>query len=312
MISNLKCYLFLTIFLLLSVFINAQSVWTSVDKKSILIGEQFQYQVEVSFPVNHYSIRWFNLPDSFSHFEVIERGKIDTTTSEGTIRQKQVITLTSFDSGLNVLPSFTINLDPIGSQAAGHLQTDSISMNVLYSPLDSTKTFHDIKTILEVKDQWPLWKWFLAGLLLLLFLAVIIFLIRFFKRKNSKNVFSSRLSPFDEAMKLLQQLWDDKLLEKDGLKEFHTRIFDIFRRYISRKTNNNLLNQTSSEMLLLLQDHKVTRETVSTSANVLKMGEAVKFAKYHPSLSENEEAFQYIKLVIKQINDEQSNTATGK
>ncbi len=302
--KGIKCSLLLLILVSFSGILNAQTVLTSTDKKNILIGEQFQYKVEATYPENRYSIQGFNVPDSFSHFEVINRGKPDSSINNGMITWVQVITLTSFDSGINVIPSFTINFYPITNDTATSLGTDTLPIMVSYSPLDSTKTFHDIKTIIGVKDEWPLWKWIAAGICLLLLIGLIIFLVRYLRKKKSvSDAFSSRLTPFDEAMKSLQQLIEERLLENNDVKQFHTRLSDIFRRYISRKTNTNLLNQTSAEILLLLQENRLSKENVSQVASALRMSDAVKFAKYHPPVVESEAGFQSIQQVIKQINE---------
>ena len=296
-----KCSLLL-ILVLMSGIIKAQTVSTTTDKKNILIGEQFQYKVEALFPENRYSIHWLEVPDSFSHFEVIGRGKPDTALNNGTISWSQVITLTSFDSGNNVIPSFNINFIPITNDTTLNVQTDTIPILVSFSPLDSTKTFHDIKTILDVKEPFPLWKW-IAAVFLILLIVLIILLIRYFKKRNKDEVFSSSLTPFDEAMKSLQKLKEENLLKKNEVKQFHTKLSDIFRRYISRKTHTNLLNRTSAEILLLLQESNLNKESVSRVAGALRMSDAVKFAKYYPPLSENEISFQNIQQAIKQINE---------
>src|SRR3978361_17230 len=79
-----------------SLFAQQPTLKATVDKRNILIGEQFNYQVEASFPSNTYRLHWLNIPDSINHFEVVERGKIDSAENNGTLNVKQSITLTSF------------------------------------------------------------------------------------------------------------------------------------------------------------------------------------------------------------------------
>jgi hypothetical protein len=131
-------------------------VKTAVDKRQILIGEQLKYQVEAQFPSNAYQLTWLNVPDSFSHFEIVTRGKIDTIENNGLLICRQTFTLTSFDSGIFAIPALPITFEPLAGDKPINLFTDSIPINVTFSPLDSTKTFHDIKTIIEVKDEIPL------------------------------------------------------------------------------------------------------------------------------------------------------------
>lgn len=297
------------IFLMFPFIIKAQSpkLNTEINKQNILIGEPLKIKVEASFPVNTYKLNWLNIPDSIAHFEVIDRQKIDTLETNGTLKVQQIITLTSFDSGVRTIPSFPVNFDPLVDDTTINLFTDSISVSVSFSPMDSTKTFHDIKTIIEVKDEWPWWIWVAAGLSLLLLIFLIYYLFKGLKKKKPNNLFTSKLSPLEEAMELLSNLQKEQLLNKQQVKQFHSRLGEIFKKYISRKTNSNLLNLTSEEVLLKLNELYINKENVSIVANNLRMADAVKFAKYLPQNTESEEAFSNTKKVIQQI-DQSINT----
>lgn len=294
------------VFVLSVQFTSAQSpsLKTAVDKRQILIGEQLQYSVEASFPANAYNIGWFNVPDSFSHFEVVNRGKIDSIESNGILTCRQTLTLTSFDSGINTIPALAINFDPLADDSTIHLFTDSIPINVSFSPLDSTQTFHDIKSIIEVKDEVPWWIWAGAAALIILLVVLVVYLVKYFKRrKKPASVFNSKLSPFDEAMQSLDALQKEQLLYKGDVKQFHTRLIDIFKRYLSRKMQKNILNLTSSEVLLSLNDTLLSKADTSLIAGSLRMTDAVKFAKYFPPTSESESALINTKKVIEQIDN---------
>jgi len=294
------------VFVLSVQFTSAQSpsLKTAVDKRQILIGEQLQYSVEASFPANAYNIGWFNVPDSFSHFEVVNRGKIDSIESNGILTCRQTLTLTSFDSGINTIPALAINFDPLADDSTIHLFTDSIPINVSFSPLDSTQTFHDIKSIIEVKDEVPWLIWAGAAALIILLVVLVVYLVKYFKRrKKPASVFNSKLSPFDEAMQSLDALQKEQLLYKGDVKQFHTRLIDIFKRYLSRKMQKNIFNLTSSDILLLLNDTLLSKADTFLIAGSLRMTDAVKFAKYFPPTSESESALINTKKVIEQIDN---------
>ena len=293
-----------SIFLLnYSGIVTAQTITTTTDKDSILIGQQFQYKIETKFPDNRYMLHWLEVPDSFSHFEVVNRKKPDTLLNDGILTVTQVITLTSFDSGLNTIPSFTISLDPNAGGTSRQLQTDTVLVNVTYSALDTTKTFHDIKTIIEVKEPFPILQWIEALIALLLVALVVYLLYRYYqKRKPSHDPFSGPLNPYDEATSAMAALKNEDLLNKGEIKEFHTKLTDIFKRFLTRTTRRNLMNQTSAELLILLQS-RINSEYLSKSANALRMSDAVKFAKFRPGYSESEAVFSDIQKIIGQINE---------
>ncbi len=278
------------------------AVKTLINKQGILIGEPLQYKVEASFSPNAYKLKWLGFPDSIAHFEVVERQKIDSIQANGLLTLTQIISITSFDSGLQTIPSFVVNFTPLMNNKPVNLITDSIRIIVSYSPLDSIKPFHDIKTIIEVKDEWPLWMWVAAVLSLLLLIFLIYYLIKNVRKKKPVNVFDSKLSPLDEAIKSLNELQQQQLLIKGNVKQFHTRLGEIFKRYISRKTNANLLILTSDEILMKLEELKIKKDEIGSTANNLKMADAVKFAKYVPANSDSEATLENTKKVIQKID----------
>ncbi len=291
------------------IFAQLPVVKTSVDKNNILIGEQLHLKVATSMPDNTYTLSWFNIPDSLGNFIVISKDKIDSTFANGNLNFSQVLTLTSFDSGRRVIPPLTLNTEPLQGDTSFNLLTDSIPINVAFSPMDSIKPFHDIKTIIEVKKEWPWWLWAILGAAILLLLFWIRFLIKFFKKKPvSPELFSSKLSPFDEAMQSLTALEKENLLQKNEpdsyrVKEFHTRLTEIFKRYISRNTKSYKMHLTSDEMLMELDEYGLQKEQLFTFANCLRMSSAVKFAKYIPPQGESEKCLLQTKDMITGINN---------
>lgn len=284
-------------------FAQLPSLKTAVDKRQILIGQQLKYNVQATFPLNAYRVTWFDVPDSFNHFEVVIRGKIDTIEKNGMTTYRQTLLLTSFDSGINVLPSLPVSFGSLATDSTLNLLTDSIPINVAFSPLDSTKTFHDIKTIIEVKEEIP-WLLIAGGIALLILLIVgVIYLIRYLrKKKKEQPLFNSKLSPYEEAMQSIEQLQKDQLLLKGEVKQFHIRSMDIFKRYLSRKMQKNMLTLTSSDILLLLNETLLSRGDTSLIAGSLRMADAVKFAKFYPHKEESEASLINTKKVIEQVD----------
>jgi len=128
------------------------------------------------------------------------------------------------------------------------------------------------------------------------------FLIKFFKKKKEPDIFKSRLSPYDEAMQSLQELDKEQLLQNNEVKAYHTRLTDIFKRYISRKTKMYKMHLTSDEMLMELGDFNLSKEQLSAFANCIRMGNAVKFAKFIPSQQESETCLQQVRATITEVN----------
>jgi hypothetical protein len=278
------------------------AVKTILEKRDILIGEQLQYKVSATFPTGIYKVNWFTVPDSVAHFELVEKSKIDTSIENNITSLEQTVTFTSFDSGTWKTPAFPINFDPIKDDTTLNLFTDSIPVNVGYAPADSSNELRDIKPIMDVTVKNYLWYYIGGGVLLLILLSIIAWKLLKNRKKEPELVFSSKLSPYDEAMQQLEKLKQLSLQKPEELKQFHTMLSDIFKWYISRRQRINIMNKTTGDVLVHLTDNNLPKETIADTANALRCGDAVKFAKYTPAVSESEDCLAKIKATINFIH----------
>jgi hypothetical protein len=292
---------------LFSVLLNtalAQSpvVNTFISKEDILIGEQLEYKVVATYPGNVFKVNWLNVPDSMPHFELVDKSKIDTSTENGKTILSQTITLTSFDSGRWKTPAFIINFNPLKDDTTINLFTDSVAVNVGYALADSTNELRDIKPIMDVTVKNYLW-YYIGGLILLLAIAGFL-LRRYFKNRKKKPglQFTGKLSPYDEAMQQLEKIKQLNLQQPDDIKQFHSKLAAIFKWYISRKQRVSIMNKTTGDVLIHLADNNLPKDIVALTAEALRMGDAVKFAKYLPAETESTGCLQKIISVISFIN----------
>jgi len=286
-----------------AIFAQSPTINTSVDKDNILIGQQLNFRVQTSMPDNTYRLNWFSIPDSIGNFTVVKRNKIDTTRSNGNLNFSQDIVLTSFDSGRQLIPQIPLAISTLDSDSSFNIYTDSVAVNVTYAPTDSIMPFHDIKPIIEVKRTFPWWAWALVALAIVLLIAWIFFLRKFLTKKKDTVIFGSKLSPYNEAMESLSSLEKEELLQNNQIKEYHIRLTEIFKRYLSRKSNTYQMHLTTDELLIELNELDLSKEQIADFANCLRMGNAVKFAQYVPPAYENEKCFSETKQMITAINN---------
>ncbi len=275
-----------------------QQVQTITDKKDILIGEQFRIKFRADFATGSCMATWPALPDSIPHFDIIDKGKLDSVQESGNTVLEQTIILTSFDSGRWTFPSFPVNLNPVRDDTTFHLLTDSLAINVSYSPADTSSQLRDIKPLMQVSVTNYTWYYVIGGALLLLLVLFLVY--RYFKRgrKERPSAPVSKLSPFDEAMKALNELGQLDLQDGPSVKLYHTRLADIFRQYLSRKQQKSLLTKTTSDILVRMSEHGMPAGHISDLATALRCTDAVKFAKYLPDTIESQDCLQRIKATI--------------
>lgn len=273
------------------------AVKATINRDKIMIGEPVELKLEAKMPVGA-DAAWFPV-DSMTHFEFINKGKIDTVANADSRTYRQTIIITSFDSGRWAIPSLPFT---IGNK---EYLTDSIPVSVAYSNFDTKQDYHDIKDIIEVENTATRYiNWILLGLALLSLLAVIYFL-----RKKStaqktaapKKPFSS-LSPLQEALESIAALQQRGTNEPLRTKVFHTELNDILRHYLYRKTTVATMEKTSGELMLQLRQFNLPANDFTVLAQTLRMNDAVKFAKYQPAETENQQAIDIIKKSVEQID----------
>jgi len=122
----------------------SQKVSATIDREKMLIGEQLELQLKVGDIDRKKTdiLKWFSLPDTFNHMEVVTRFPIDTIKLGESFTYIQKIKLTSFDSGYWAFPDMSIVLNNQQSIAAL-----PISVAVLPVDVSNMVDYHDIKDI---------------------------------------------------------------------------------------------------------------------------------------------------------------------
>jgi hypothetical protein len=284
-------------FMLCALFCFSQTISTTVDRRDILIGEQITYNLHIDLPSTDYKID-INIPDSLEHFDIVEKTGGIVNNTNGKYAWQQKIVFTSFDSGSFTFPSFPFRINHLNT-VSQNLSSDSIRINVGYMPIDKEGNPRDIKTILEV--EYFNWLWVIIGATILAFLIFLFFLIRYLRKNKKQLPALQNQHAFKEAMQALEQL--RKANESVGMpvKEYHTKLADVLKVYYSKASRQNVLNKTTKEILAKLKSHQLNAETALQTAEALQTGDATKFAKYHPSFTENELALNYLKNTIEEI-----------
>ena len=266
---------------------NKVTIKSGVDKNKIVIGEQIHLTLEADFPVQE-PMRFFTI-DSIPHFEILERKKIDTVDDREGIKLSQSLTLTSFDSGHWAIPSFELPADK-------PMYTDSIAVDVGFSPFDPNQDYHDIKDVIDVQvkeKKEETWYWYAAASALLI-AAIIYFLVRKKKKPVAKV-------PVSILTKRRNRNWKNCERKICPQRLFYTRLVDIFRLYISRRKGIASLQKTTDDLVVQLRSLKLPTEEFNRLAQSLRMGDFVKFAKFEPAESDKNDSFKTIKDFIENI-----------
>jgi hypothetical protein len=260
---------------------------TTVDRKSILIGEPFQLTLKAFVSGN--ASQWPFI-DSIPHFEVLTKAKIDSQRNNGTLVLNQVITLTSWDSGRWLIPSYTFE---------GSGKSKPLLINVAFSPFDTTQDYHDVRDIMEgSKGERPQWYWYLAGALLLALLFILLFPTR--KTKTAAAPFKTDTDIYKQSLAKLDSLKNETSKEA---KVLHTELIEIFRVYLYKRKDIQSASKTTEDLARQLLPLQLPKPLYASLVQTLSLSDLVKFAQWQPDNQENSTSIETIKQSIIAIEE---------
>ena len=166
----------------------------------------------------------------------------------------------------------------------------------MFSPFDPNQPYHDIKDVIDVKEEKKKqWWWYAIGGGLLLIL-IIYLLLR--KKPVAKSKPAAPLvDPYQEAMAELEKLKK----QRPEIKQYYSSMIDIFRLYIYRRKNIQSLYETTDDLVLQLKSLQLNNDQLSKLSQSMRLGDFVKFAKYQPAEEENQQSIEIIRNSIIEI-----------
>lgn len=283
-----------------SLFTFSQKISATIDKEKILIGEQVELQLKVE-NIDRAKMdiaKWFNLPDTFNHMEVVLRYPIDTVKVDDLTTFIQKIKITSFDSGKWSFPELNVLLNNRQS-----ISTLPLSVTVLPVDVSNMQDYHDIKDILEVdlKNDWRI----IVGIVALVVICIFGLLWVLSRKKETVVARSKKMDnihPYDWVMQQLKELQQKGLIEKNQHKAYYTELVSICRNFSDHLLLIDTSTKTTDEYLLGMKGMVGTEQVQVEYFQLLRLADAVKFAKFIPSKEENDEAIATARAFIETIN----------
>jgi hypothetical protein len=179
--------------------------------------------------------------------------------------------------------------------------TNDIQITAGAPAVDLDKPFKDIKAPLEVPYSWREFVPYIIGLAVLL-VAIIAGIILYRKYRNNKPVVVERPKPKDPphiwARKELKKLEEEKLWQKDEVKQYYSRLTDVLRMYLEYRYDWFALESTTEEIEAELPKYKLKDKACESLLAILRAADLVKFAKMIPMPDANikamENAYKFI------------------
>ncbi len=270
--------------------VNAQDIEYGVkfDSTHMLIGDQqnLTYIVKSQIPLN---IIFPQYEKNIGDLEIISGPQIDSTHEKGLYTYTQTYRITTFDTGLVVIPpqSIQIALDGFNNS----LTTDTIMVAVSTFEVDKEKGMIDIEgpvdAPLTFREALP---YILYSLLGLLVIAAIIYVIMRIKRGKPILGTTSEpaIPPYQAALQGMQSIDERKLWQAGNEKLFYTELTMVLREYLDGELGLQCMESTTIEILgYLKQSAAVDERCRNFIEEMLSNADLVKFAKMTPLQDEN-------------------------
>ena len=300
-----KCTMLHTI--LLAIVVSA-----SIDSTMLMIGDQTAMHLSVTQEANE-RVEMPVFGETLQEgIEIVDRSAVDTTTlPDGRLQLSQELTLTSFKDSLFAVA-------PIAVVSGGDtFWTEPMALNVIQPfEVDSSLAITDIKDIEKAPIYWwGILRWILLALAVIgLFIGAYYGVLWYRKHflKEEEVIEPELLRPADEvALEKLDEIKAQKIWKDGKVKEYQTELTDVVREYIGRRFDVQSTEKTSDETLRAMKP-LIDKELFAKLSKMLQLADLVKFAKWHTTPDENEQAlstaYEFVNETREVINDEMSAT----
>jgi len=271
-------------------------VKAEVDKAFLTIGDPVTYTVTVEHSPNIHILSSIPSPAS----DILEVKKIEDINKT---QKKKIITgrkfvLTTFKLGEFVLDPITIQYRMEGKPEK------SIQTNKLYLTVksigggDAAEDIRDVKTVVPFLLRMGKILWTLVILVLLV--AGYLLFRAFQKKKILAPPEPPPLTPEEEALLHLGELFESDLLKRGLIKFYYLRLSEILRVYFERRYKVFAVESTTFEILRALRPLHLETTLYQKIQYVLESSDLAKFAKWVPSAPEVSQLNKKTEEIIKE------------
>ena len=259
------------------------------DKSEYQVGDYINYAIEIS---HNHDLMVFK-PALSEYAKEVDVIRTDEPIVEETQGVKKIIyrfIISKYDSADVTIPSIPV-LYQLGKDTTSlTVVTNTVQFSVRTLPVNTQLEIKDVKPPIVIPMDILTILLILLAILLLILLAL--YLYRRNQKKKQRKVERKRVYIIPPHVKALTELhvFEDKKLWQQGLiKEYHSGITEIIRRYFEDRFKILALESSTTEIMDQLTRVVLPQEIYKTVNGFLNNADLVKFAKYKPLPVVNEE-----------------------
>ena len=292
-------YFFITCFFFsVPLFAQNVTVSASVDSQSVSIGDWIQYSVNVKYPSST-PIGFPIFKDTIGVFEIVQQDSLLKTELNGEIELKKKFIIAKYDAGNYSVQPFVVQYKDASGKIHSAL-SNPIPIEIRGVEVDTSLSIKDVKPQLSVPisaEEIALY----AGIVLAL--AGIGYGIYYYVQQKKKKAgliveVKPTIPPHVLALIQLEELEAKRLWQSGEIKAFYSEATEIVRRYFELRYGIMALEMTSGEVMNQLKKFKLEKNITPSIEQFLSDADLVKFAKYQPIASENEQVIGQARSIV--------------
>jgi len=279
-------------------FAQQVSALASVDSSNFLVGDYINYTLEVRSPKN-IEITYPVIIDSLAHVEIIKEYEPEVIESDNLKAIRFHYIISYYDSSEVNIPSIAVEYKTLNDTLIQIVFSNPVTFNVHTVEVSSDSDIEDVKSPITIPLDWKLvLLWILIGIVVL---GTAYFLYRRYMKRKSEEPVEKKVIIIPAHIKALTELDNlekEQLWQKGLIKDYHSNITGIVRGYFEERFELPALELTTSESMSELRKVNEAGIIYDTTNKFLNNADLVKFAKFIPLDSVNDEMMTQAKEIV--------------
>lgn len=265
------------------------SATASTGKTNYLVGDYIHYKIALTYRKGT-TVYPPMIQDSLKNVSLLETEKPSESEKNGVVNATFVYVLSGYDSAGVKIPPIPVLYRSPGDTALQTASTNPVGFTVSTVKVNMQEGIKDVKAPIKIPLNLI---WLLAWIIVaLLVVAIAYYLYRRYKKRRAAAASVKpvvKVLPHETALKALKDLEAQQLWQRGLIKEYHSAITEIIRRYFEKRFAMPAMELPTSEAMVLLEKRSETEPIRDLTYNFLSNADMVKFAKFTPMNSVNEE-----------------------
>jgi hypothetical protein len=278
------------------------TVKASTDTSSYLVGDYITYTLEIRHD-KYFAVYIPSIKDSIKVLDFIRALPVEKKYVGENVVEYHKFIFSKYDSGSVTIPPVQIAYTKYQSGNKLFMAANSVSIDVHTFPVNTQEDIKDVKEPIKLPLDWLMI--IIIVLLITGFMIGSYYLYKHYKKKKESVVDTIpevKIPPHEAALNQLHLLEEKELWQKGMIKEYHSEITEIIRKYFEERFDFKALEITTSEIMTILSYMEESKVVVNTASKFFNNADLVKFAKFQPIPSVNQEmmrqAFQIVNDTI--------------